>query len=252
VSEVQSEQVWPLAAALVVLVGIAAGVGGWARLGLVRAVLTASARALVQLLAVGLVIGVVFRTPVLAPVYVTVMLAAAAGTSGRRLRRAPGAVPVAALAIGAGAAASGGAVLICGALAFEARTAVPFVAQLIGGSMTAATLAGQRLLDDVTTGWDEVEGWLALGATPAQALRDPARRAAARALVPALDQTRNVGLVVLPGAFVGLLLGGATPFEAARTQLLVLVGLLAAETVAATAVTMLLARTLALTRPTPS
>ena len=176
-SEVQSEQVWPLAAALVVLVGIAAGVGGWARLGLVRAVLTASARALVQLLAVGLVIGAVFRTQVLAQVYVTVMLAAAAGTSGRRLRRAPGAVPVAALAIGAGAAASGGAVLICGALAFEARTAVPFVAQLIGGSMTAATLAGQRLLDDVTTGWDEVEGWLALGASPAQALRDPARRA---------------------------------------------------------------------------
>ena len=57
------------------------------------------------------------------------------------------------------------------------------------------------------------------------------------ALLPALDQTRNVGLVVLPGAYVGLLLGGASPLEAGRLQLLVLVGLIAAETVAATVVT---------------
>jgi putative ABC transport system permease protein len=131
----------------------------------------------------------------------------------------------------------------------DAAVVVPMVAQLVGGSMTATTLAGQRLLDDVATSWDEVEGWLALGATPRQAVAPLARRAAARALVPALDQTRNVGLVVLPGAFVGLLLGGATPLEAGRVQLLVLVGLLAAETVAAVTVTHHLSQGLATTKP---
>jgi putative ABC transport system permease protein len=55
--------------------------------------------------------------------------------------------------------------------------------------------------------------------------------------------------VVLPGAFVGLLLGGATPLEAGRVQLLVLVGLLAAETVAAVSVTYLLSTRIALRRP---
>jgi len=35
--------------------------------------------------------------------------------------------------------------------------------------------------------------------------------AAALALVPGLDQTRTVGLVTLPGAFVGVLLAGASP-----------------------------------------
>ena len=49
------------------------------------------------------------------------------------------------------------------------------------------------------------------------------------ALVPALDQTRTVGLVTLPGAFVGMLLGGASPVQAGVVQLVVLVGLLAAE-----------------------
>jgi putative ABC transport system permease protein len=237
---VQAADLWPLAAALTALVGITAAVGAWARLGQSRAVLTATLRALVQLLAVGAVIGVIVRTPALAPLYLTVMVAAAGWTSGRRLHPARFALPAAVLAIVIGAGVSSLTVFACQALTFEARTVVPFVAQLIGGAMTATTLAGQRLIDDVRTGWPEVEGWLALGATSRQAVREPARRAAARALVPALDQTRNVGLVVLPGAFVGLLLGGATPLEAGRVQLLVLVGLLAAETLAAVTVTGLL------------
>ena len=75
-------------------------------------------------------------------------------------------------------------------------------------------------------------------------MREQGRLAASRALVPALDQTRNVGLVVLPGAYVGLLLAGASPVDAGRLQLLVLVGLLAAESVAVVVVTRLLATTL--------
>ncbi len=240
-----------LASALSALVAVAVIVGGRAQLGQARPVLSATARAVVQLLAVGAVIGVILRTPALAPLYLLVMLAAAAGTSGRRLKRATAALPSAAVAILTGAAVSSLIVFATQALPFDARTVVPFVAQLIGGSMTATTLAGQRLIDDTVSDWDEVEGWLALGATSRQAVGPLARRAAARALVPALDQTRNVGLVVLPGAFVGLLLGGASPLEAGRVQLLVLVGLLAAETVAAVSITRLLAGVIAVTRPQP-
>ena len=53
----------------------------------------------------------------------------------------------------------------------------------------------------------------------------------AQPLVPGLDQTRTVGLVTLPGAFVGVLLGGGTPLQAGAAQVLVLVGLLAAQTI---------------------
>jgi len=244
-----SHDVWSLAVALTALVGIAAALGGWAGLGQSKAVLTASVRALIQLLAVGAVITAVLRTPALAPVYLAVMVTAAAWTSGRRISRHRLAVPTAGLAIVIGAAASALTVFSCQALPFQVRTAVPLIAQLVGGSMTATTLSGQRLVDDVNAHWDEVEAWLAIGATPRQSVATLARRAAARALVPALDQTRNVGLVVLPGAFVGLLLGGATPLAAGRLQLLVLVGLLAAETLAAITVTRLLSGWIALTRP---
>lgn len=46
---------------------------------------------------------------------------------------------------------------------------------------------------------------------------------------PAMDQTRTVGLVTLPGAFVGVLSGSGDPAQAAAAQVLVLIGLLAAE-----------------------
>lgn len=253
------------AAAVVTLTVTAVVIGRLWRLGQTRDVLIAVTRAVAQLAAVGLVIATVFRTPALAPAYLAVVLTAASWTSGRRIGPLPSHSParpghtenstmatsyaVAAVSIAAGTALAGGIVLLTGALAPDARTAVPFLAQLAGGSMTATTLAGQRLRDDVTTHWSEIEGWLALGATPARAARDLARQAASRALVPAIDQTRNVGLVVLPGAYVGLLLAGATPLAAGRIQLLVLVGLLAAETTAATLTTTLLAPRLARLRP---
>jgi putative ABC transport system permease protein len=238
-------------AAVVLLLAVAVGVDRAAGVGQARSTLTAGARAVVQLVLVGLVVAAVFRTPALAPLYLAVMVGAASWTSAGRLGARRGRLVTAGAAIVAGAATAGVVVFATSALPLSARSAVPFLAQLIGGSMTATTLAGQRFTDDVQAGWAEVEGWLSLGATPAQAVLPMARRAAGRALVPAIDQTRNVGLVVLPGAYVGLLLGGASPLEAGRVQLLVLVALLAAETVAAVVVTHLLAPVLGSVRPAP-
>jgi len=56
---------------------------------------------------------------------------------------------------------------------------------------------------------------------------------AREALTPGLDQTRTVGLVTLPGAFVGVLLGGGTPLEAGAAQVLVLFGLMAGQAITA-------------------
>jgi putative ABC transport system permease protein len=118
--------------------------------------------------------------------------------------------------------------------------------------MTAATLTGRRLLAGLRSRRDEVEGWLALGATPRQAVLPIAREAAAEALVPAIDQTRTVGLVTLPGAFVGALLGGAGAVDAARFQIVVLVGLLCAESITAVVLARLLGAPRTLPEPAPA
>lgn len=240
-----------LALALVALVAITLLTLSLARVHVRRDALVAVARAAVQLTVVALLIGWVFRHPEATALYLALMLGAATWTSVRRVGLGRGSFPALLLAIFAGATAAVVPVLASGALPTRAETVVPFTAQIIGGAMTAASLTGGRLRDDVASEWDVVEGWLALGATTRQAVAAQARRAVARSLVPALDQTRSAGIVVLPGAFVGLLLGGASPAEAAQVQLLVLVGLLAAESVAAVVTARLLAGPVGASRPAP-
>lgn len=226
---------------LVLLLAVAVAADRVGSLGVRGDLAVAAGRAVVQISLVGLVIAAVLRTPLLAPLYLVVMLLAASATSARRIGVPGRSWPAAAAAISLSSALTVGVVMLSRAVPIDARHVVPLAAQVVGGAMTATSLAGQRFVDQVATSWAEVEGWLAIGASATEAVRDQGRLAAARALVPALDQTRNVGLVVLPGAYVGLLLAGASPLDAGRLQLLVLVGLLAAESVAVVVVTRLLA-----------
>jgi putative ABC transport system permease protein len=120
---------------------------------------------------------------------------------------------------------------VSGVISMDGMVVIPIAGILLGGCLTATTLAGRRAMDELTQRKGEVEAALALGFSPRDAALEICRPAASQALVPALDQTRTVGLVTLPGAFVGMLLGGSSPIEAGIVQLVVLVALLAAEAV---------------------
>ena len=205
-----------------------------------RAVLWATTRGTAQLLTVGLLLGAVFRAPLAVLPVLAVMVAAATATITPRLARLPAQPPwrrpaAAATAVTSGATLTGTVIFTTGALPLGVRNLVAVGGITIGGAMTASTLAGRRFVAELRTRRAEVEGKLALGATMRQATADLVTVAVAEALVPALDQTRTTGLVTLPGAFVGALVGGASPLAAARFQLVVLVGLLAAESVATVA-----------------
>jgi putative ABC transport system permease protein len=200
-------------------------------IGLRGDLLLSAARAVVQLALVALVIAWLFANPQWSPAYITIMLGAATFTAVRRIgcgRRHSWPVL---LSIAAGAAATVGIVAATGALSRDVQSLLPFTAQMIGGAMTATLLAGARLRDDALERWSEIEGYLALGARPREAVRPIATRAVEQSLAPALDQMKSAGLVLLPGSFVGLLLGGASPMLAVQIQLLVLVGLVLAQVI---------------------
>ncbi|NUT39222.1 MAG: ABC transporter permease [Thermoactinospora sp.] len=219
----------PLLAVVTVVLVVLAAVAA-ATLGHARAVLTASARAAAQLAAISLVITALVHTPWVSAVLL-VMYGVAAWTAGRRVSKsrpwaaavpmAAGALPPLLLLFGTGAAPLQGMVLI------------PITGILLGGCLTATAMAGRNAMDELRARNGEVEAALALGLPPAEARREICAPKAAQALIPALDQTRTVGLVTLPGAFVGMLLGGASPLQAGIVQLVVLVALLAAEAIAA-------------------
>ncbi|MGB2711135.1 MAG: ABC transporter permease [Conexibacter sp.] len=219
----------------------AGALAAWLRLGLERAIVIAGIRAGVQLAVVGALIALIFRVPALAIAFVATMVLAAALTSGSRLR-VPGARRRAAIAIGVPSVLATGVLLGVGAFAATPRAAIPTAGILIGGAMAATTLTGRRLLEGLHDDAGEIETRLALGDDVRTAVWPVVRRAVTTGLVPLIDQTRSVGLVALPGTFVGLVLGGASPATAARTQLVVLLALLAVELLAALLVCQLIVR----------
>ncbi|WP_101384974.1 MULTISPECIES: ABC transporter permease [Kitasatospora] len=228
---------------MAVLLAAAVAVAGWGKLGHGRSVLKAGVRAVVQLVAVSLVITGVVHSLWLTALFVLLMFTVAVRTAGRRMTEAPGwSWAWAAAPIGAGVLPLLALLLGTRLLPWQGLSIVPVAGILIGGGLTATSLAGRRALDELTQRHGEVEAALALGFEDRDARLEICRTAAATSLVPALDQTRTVGLVTLPGAFVGMLLGGASPVAAGAVQLFVLVALLAVEAVAIVVVLELVGR----------
>ncbi|MFI1012748.1 ABC transporter permease [Streptomyces sp. NPDC020965] len=226
---------------LALLLAVAATVVALAHLGRAREILVAGLRAAAQLAAVSLVIGLVVRHVPLLLAFVLLMYAVAVRTAGRRITR-NGTWWWASLPIAAGVLPVVSVLLLTGLVPLKGIALVPVAGILIGGSLTVTVLAGRRALDELALRHGEVEAGMALGLLDRDARLEVARGPAADALLPGLDQTRTVGLVTLPGAFVGMLLGGASPLLAGAVQLFVLVALMAVQAVAAAVVLELVAR----------
>ncbi|CAA9517787.1 MAG: YbbM seven transmembrane helix protein [uncultured Solirubrobacteraceae bacterium] len=233
-----------VAAALVIVAILVSRRG---RLALERDVAVSAVRAAVQLAVVGALVALVFDHAGLAVAFLAVMFSVATVTAARRLAGVPRAVVCAGAAIAAGTLTALVPLLATGAFSTRPRELIPVAGILIGGAMAAAGVTGRRLAGAVEEGMAGIEARLALGAGVRDAIAPLVRDAATTGLIPVLDQTKNVGLVTLPGTFVGLILGGASPAEAARVQLTVLLALIAVQIVAALVVSRLV--TAALTLP---
>ncbi|MGP3977954.1 ABC transporter permease [Streptomyces sp. 8N114] len=206
-----------------------------------RQILFAGTRGALQLAAVSVVIVWVVRSRVATVAFLMLMLGVAVRTAGRRITRDrtwwTTALPLTSSVLPVMAA-----LLATGLIPLDGIVLIPVTGILIGGALSATVLAGRRALDELRLRHGEVESGLALGLTERDARMEIARPAASEALIPGLDQTRTVGLVTLPGAFVGMLLGGAGPLAAGAVQLFVLVALLAVQAVAVALTTELIAR----------
>ena len=99
--------------------------------------------------------------------------------------------------------------------------------------MNGHTLAARRAFAALREEQGQYEAGLSIGLTRAQAIDEVIHRRVPEALIPGLDQVRTAGVVTLPGAFIGVLLGGGTPAQAAAAQVLVLMGIMAAQTTTA-------------------
>src|SRR3954452_1818298 len=231
--------------AVTLIVAESAGVGlGWTPLW-------SLARASVQLTVVALLLRGILTVEWTVVAFLALMGTTASWTASGRLRELWHGRRAAVLGVVTGATVSLVLIFSLRLVDLEVRYLVATAGIIIGNAMSAATLAGRNFLRGARHRRDEIEGWLALGATPAVAHLDIGQEAVRESLLPSLDQTRSTGLVTLPGAFVGALFGGASPAVAAQFQLVVLAGIPLAMTTCGVIVPRVLGRTPYLT-PSPA
>lgn len=139
--------------------------------------------------------------------------------------------------------------LLSGVVPMTGVAVVPIVAIVLGNTMTAAAVAARLALDTLTVRAGEVEAALSLGMTERDSRMEIIGRSATDALLPGLD--RNVGLVTLPGAFVGVLLSTGSAAQAGAVQIRILIALLLAQTCGMAVTVELIARG-AVTRTPPA
>jgi putative ABC transport system permease protein len=223
---------WNLGVALGLLVLLAVAASRIGSLRIERDVVLATVRAVLQLTAVALVIAAVLDRTWASVLFTLGMFTVAVVTAAGRIRARADWIWIA-LALGVGVLPVLVVIFTLQAAAFTGPAIIPISGIVIGGTMTVHTLTARRSFEALRADHGLVEAGLALGLTRPSAITLVIARHAPEAIFPAIDQTRTVGLVTLPGAFVGVLLGGGSAAEAATAQILVLVGLLAAETVEA-------------------
>lgn len=230
-----------LAVLLVVMAALTAAVYVVGRLGNPWTAPAAALRGAAQLAIVSAVLAAALAGLWSSFLVLAVMLLAAIVTSGRRARAGlTGAWLALPLVAGVGLVLP--LMLVTGVVPLAGVAIVPVGGIVLGGAMNVTSLATRRSLDAVTERRGEVEAALAVGLTDRQARRLVLDDAAGDALLPGLDQTRTVGLVTLPGAFVGVLLASGSAAQAGAVQILVLVALLLAQSVAVVLAVELVAR----------
>ena len=94
-----------------------------------------------------------------------------------------------------------------------------------------STLACRRFFADLREGIGIFEAGLAVGLPRCEAIALVTEPSVTESVLPTVDRTATVGLVTLPGAFVGVLLGGGSALQAGAAQALVLIGILAGQAV---------------------
>ncbi|KAK8621740.1 hypothetical protein V6N13_081173 [Hibiscus sabdariffa] len=221
----------PLAALAVVLIAVI--LSFMQNLGLEKEMVYSIFRAFLQLSIIGFVLQFIFNQGnsgwiILAYLF---MVLVAGYTAGQRAKHVPRGKYVAGVSILAGTALTMFVLVVLNVFPFHSEIHYPVAGMMVGNAMTVTGVTMKRLRDDIKIQLNLVETALALGATPSQATQEQVKRALVIALSPVLDNAKTVGLISLPGAMTGLIMGGASPLEAIQLQIVVMNMLVGASTV---------------------
>ncbi|KAH9531659.1 hypothetical protein CY35_19G048200 [Sphagnum magellanicum] len=209
-------------------------------LGIEQEMAISITRAFIQLSIIGFVLEFIFNQSNVVWIFMAYifMVTVAGSTAGRRAKHVPRGAYVAGASIFVGTSLTMALLVVLKVFPFTPRYIIPVAGMMVGNlnypmvgnAMTVTGVVLKRMREDIRMQQGLIETALALGATPRQAALKQVRRALVVGLSPTLDNAKTVGLISLPGAMTGLIMGGASPMEAIQLQIVVMNMLLGAST----------------------
>lgn len=225
---------------------LVAGIVSWKlELGQEKSIAVAAVRAFVQLLAMGFLLVYLFRYQswwLVSLVLLAMALCAAQIAVSRVKHRASGLwLPVFATLLASSMTIA--FIVVEGVIQpdpwYSARQLVPIAGMALGNTMSATAVAIDRLFADLDGRSDEMFALVALGATPREAAFPSIKAAVGAGILPTLATMCAAGIVQIPGMMSGQILAGADPVVAAKYQIVVLLMMSAATTLAIVMISLL-------------
>lgn len=193
-------------------------------LHIIKDLIVATLRAVVQLIILGFLLHYIFKINdkwLLILCVLVIIINASWNTISRASPVMHHVFWISFLAIFIGTALPLAGTIATGAIQFTANEVIPIGGMLANNGLIAINLAYQNLDRAFVQDGTNIESKLSLAATPKLASKGAIRESIRLAIVPTIDSVKTYGLVSIPGMMTGLIIGGVPPLQAFKFQLLV-------------------------------
>lgn len=193
-------------------------------LHIIKDLIVATLRAVVQLIILGFLLHYIFKINdkwLLILCVLVIIINASWNTISRASPVMHHVFWISFLAIFIGTALPLAGTVATGAIHFTANEVIPIGGMLANNGLIAINLAYQNLDRVFVQDGTNIESKLSLAATPKLASKGAIRESIRLAIVPTIDSVKTYGLVSIPGMMTGLIIGGVPPLQAIKFQLLV-------------------------------
>ncbi|WP_407803129.1 ABC transporter permease [Staphylococcus aureus] len=193
-------------------------------LHIIKDLIVATLRAVVQLIILGFLLHYIFKNNdkwLLVLCVFVIIVNASWNTISRSSPVMHHVFLISFVAIFVGTALPLAGTIATGAIQFTANEVIPIGGMLANNGLIAINLAYQNLDRAFVQDGTNIESKLSLAATPKLASKGAIRESIRLAIVPTIDSVKTYGLVSIPGMMTGLIIGGVPPLQAIKFQLLV-------------------------------
>lgn len=205
------------------LAAMVVGLSRFRGLALERELGVALVRGLVQIVAMGLIVGLLLTVDLVwSGLILLSMMGGATWISKNRGEGLPGVVRVSFVAIVFGSGLVIVTMTLTGAIEANVRNLVPVGSMIVANAMQINSLALDRFRSEIASNRAEIEAGLSLGAPPGAVISRHVETGVQASLIPVVDSLKSLGWVWIPGIMSGMILAGENPIYAALYQFVIM------------------------------